>query len=57
MVGIGAANLFAGIFSGFPVSTSGSRTAVAEPSSAKTQLAGIVAGALVLAMLQFFERS
>jgi MFS superfamily sulfate permease-like transporter len=53
MVGIGAANLFAGLFSGFPVSTSGSRTAVAEQSGAKTQLTGVVAGALVLAMLLF----
>jgi high affinity sulfate transporter 1 len=53
MVGIGAANLFAGIFSGFPVSTSSSRTAVAEQSGAKTQLTGVVAGAMVLAMLLF----
>lgn len=30
MVGIGAANIAAGFFQGFPVSTSGSRTAVAE---------------------------
>jgi MFS superfamily sulfate permease-like transporter len=53
MVGIGAANLLAGFFSGFPVSTSGSRTAVAEQSGAKTQLTGFVAGALVLMMLLF----
>ena len=53
LVGIGSANLFAGIFSGFPVSTSGSRTAVAEQSGAKTQLTGIVAAVLVLAMLLF----
>lgn len=53
MVGIGAANIFAGLFSGFPVSTSSSRTAVAEQSGAKTQLTGVVAGVLVLAMLLF----
>lgn len=53
MVGIGAANIFAGLFSGFPVSTSGSRTAVAEQSGAQTQLTGVAAGALVLAMLLF----
>ena len=53
MVGIGAANLLAGLFSGFPVSTSGSRTAVAEQSGAKTQLTGVVAGVLVLIMLLF----
>lgn len=53
MLGIGAANLFAGLFSGFPVSTSSSRTAVAEQAGAKTQLTGIMAGLLVLAMLLF----
>ena len=53
MFGIGAANLFAGFFQGFPVSTSGSRTAVAEQSGAKTQLTGVVAAVLVLAMLLF----
>ena len=53
MMGIGAANLLAGLFSGFAVSTSGSRTAVAEQSGAKTQLTGVIAGILVLAMLLF----
>jgi high affinity sulfate transporter 1 len=53
MVGIGSANLLAGLFQGFPVSTSGSRTAVAEQAGAKTQLTGIVAAALVLAMVLF----
>jgi high affinity sulfate transporter 1 len=53
LVGIGSANLLAGIFQGFPVSTSSSRTAVAEQAGAKTQLTGIVAAALVLAMLLF----
>jgi high affinity sulfate transporter 1 len=51
LAGIGSANLAAGLFSGFPVSTSGSRTAVAFQSGAKTQLTGLVAAALVLAML------
>jgi high affinity sulfate transporter 1 len=49
--GIGAANVAAGLFSGFPVSTSGSRTAVAFQSGAKTQLTGLVAAGLVVAML------
>ena len=40
MIGIGAANLAAGLFQGFPVSTSGSRTAVAEQAGAKTQVTG-----------------
>jgi high affinity sulfate transporter 1 len=51
LAGIGIANLAAGMFSGFPVSTSGSRTAVAAQSGAKTQLTGLVAAALVLLML------
>ena len=51
MIGIGAANLAAGFFQGFPVSTSGSRTAVAEQSGAKTQLTGIVGAALIVLML------
>ena len=53
MVGIGSANLLAGLFQGFPVSTSGSRTAVAEQAGAKTQFTGVVAAVLVLAMLLF----
>jgi len=51
LAGIGAANLAAGFFSGFPVSTSGSRTAVAAQSGGKTQLTGLVAASLVLLML------
>jgi high affinity sulfate transporter 1 len=54
LAGIGSANLLAGLFQGFPVSTSGSRTAVAEQSGAKTQLTGLVAAASVLAMLLLF---
>ena len=45
MIGIGAANLAAGLFQGFPVSTSGSRTAVAEQAGAKTQVTGLVGAA------------
>jgi MFS superfamily sulfate permease-like transporter len=53
MVGIGSANLLASLFQGFPVSTSGSRTAVAEQAGAKTQFTGVFAAALVLVMLLF----
>jgi high affinity sulfate transporter 1 len=53
MVGIGAANLAAGLFQGFPVSTSGSRTAVAERAGAKTQLTGVIGAAVIAAMLVF----
>ena len=51
MVGMGAANVAAGFFQGFPVSTSGSRTAVAERAGAKTQLTGVIAAALIVLML------
>ncbi len=51
--GIGAANFFSGFFQGFPVSTSSSRTAVADQAGAKSQLAGIAAALLVLLMLLF----
>ena len=43
MIGMGAANIAAGLFQGFAVSTSGSRTAVAEQSGAKTQFTGLSA--------------
>ncbi|MFE5490179.1 SulP family inorganic anion transporter [Streptomyces virginiae] len=51
MAGVGAANLAAGLFQGFPVSTSGSRTAVAERAGARTQLTGVVGAALIVLML------
>ncbi len=51
MVGLGVANLVAGIFQGFPVSASASRTPVAEAGGAKTQLTGIVGAVAVAALL------
>ena len=51
MVGIGAANLAAGLFQGFPVSTSASRTAVAERAGARTQLTGVTGAVLIVVML------
>ncbi len=50
MVGLGAANLAAGLFQGFPISSSSSRTPVAEAAGAKTQLTGVV-GALAITLL------
>ncbi|MBZ6076198.1 SulP family inorganic anion transporter [Microvirga puerhi] len=50
MVGLGAANLATGFFQGFPISSSSSRTPVAEAAGARTQLTGIV-GALAIAVL------
>jgi high affinity sulfate transporter 1 len=50
MVGLGAANLAAGFFQGFPISSSSSRTPVAEAAGARTQLTSVVA-ALIIALL------
>jgi MFS superfamily sulfate permease-like transporter len=50
MVGLGAANLAAGFFQGFPISSSSSRTPVAETAGARTQLTSVV-GALAIALL------
>ncbi len=55
MIGIGTANIAAGFFQGFAVSTSGSRTAVAEQSGAKSQLTGLVGAGLVALLLLFFS--
>jgi MFS superfamily sulfate permease-like transporter len=50
MVGLGAANFAAGFFQGFPISSSSSRTPVAEAAGARTQLSSVV-GAAVIALL------
>lgn len=50
MVGLGVANLAAGLFQGFPISSSASRTPVAEAAGAKTQVTGVV-GTLSVALL------
>jgi MFS superfamily sulfate permease-like transporter len=55
MIGIGAANVAASLFKGFAVSTSGSRTAVAEQSGAKSQLTGLVGAAVVTLLLLFLN--
>ena len=53
MIGIGVANVAASFFQGFPVSTSGSRTAVAEQAGAKTQITGLVGAVVIVLMLVF----
>jgi len=53
MIGLGAANLAAGLFQGFPISSSSSRTPVAETAGAKTQITGVV-GAVAVALLLLF---
>ena len=53
IVALGAANLAAGFFQGFPVSGSASRTAVAEAAGGKSQAVGVV-GALAIILLLLF---
>jgi high affinity sulfate transporter 1 len=50
MMGLGAANLVTGFFQGFPISSSASRTPVAEAAGARTQLTSVI-GALAIAFL------
>ncbi len=50
LVGLGVANLAAGFFGGFPISSSSSRTPVAESAGSRTQITGVV-GALSIALL------
>src|SRR5262249_28499383 len=53
MFALGVANAATGLFQGFPMSSSSSRTPVAEASGARTQLTGVV-GALAIALLLLF---
>ncbi len=53
MIALGAANLATGLFQGFPISSSASRTPVAESAGAKTQLTGVVGALVIAAMLLF----
>jgi MFS superfamily sulfate permease-like transporter len=51
MLALGAANLATGLFQGFPVSSSASRTPVAEAAGARTQLTGLVGAATIVVLL------
>jgi MFS superfamily sulfate permease-like transporter len=50
MTGLGIANLATGFFQGMPISSSSSRTPVAEAAGARTQVTGVV-GAVAIALL------
>ena len=54
MIGIGAANIGAGLFQGFPVSTSGSRTAVADQAGSRSQITGVVGAVVITLVLVVF---
>lgn len=53
LVALGLANMVTGVFQGFAVSSSSSRTPVAESAGAKSQVAGVV-GAICIALLLIF---
>lgn len=55
MVGMGTANIAAGLFQGFAVSVSGSRTAVADQAGARSQATGLVGAGLVAVLLLFLN--
>ena len=51
---IGMANIGAGLLTGFPAATSGSRTAVSDQMGGKSQWVGLIAAALTIVFLLFF---
>lgn len=51
IVAIGGANLMAGLFQGFPVSASATRSAVARDAGARTQMVGLVGAVGVTTLL------
>ena len=53
IIALGAANIATGFFQGFPISSSASRTPVAESAGAKTQITGVVAAVCVALLLMF----
>jgi high affinity sulfate transporter 1 len=53
LVALGVANIGAGFLNGFPVSSSGSRTALADAAGARTQLYSVMTLASVVATLLF----
>jgi len=55
MIGIGVSNIAAGFFQGFCISTSASRTAVAEQAGAQSQVTGLVGAGIVALMLLVFN--
>ena len=56
LVSLGIANIATGLFQGFSVSASASRTPVAEQAGAKTQVTGLI-GAMLVSILLYFAPS
>jgi MFS superfamily sulfate permease-like transporter len=55
LLGLGTANLAAGVMHGFPVSSSGSRTVIGDSLGSRTQLYSLVALVAVVASLLFLR--
>ncbi|GLS21681.1 sulfate transporter [Labrys miyagiensis] len=55
LVGLGAANVASGLFSGFPVTISDSRTAVNLSVGGRSQMSGLVAALTLTAMLLYLQ--
>ncbi len=55
MVGFGAANIAAGLFSAFPVTASDSRTAINATIGGRSQLAGVVAALALLLIVLYLQ--
>ncbi|MGO9132503.1 MAG: SulP family inorganic anion transporter [Methylovirgula sp.] len=55
-IGVGAGSLLAGLFGAFPVNASPPRTAIVAETSGRSQLAGLIAAGLVIAILIFGAR-
>lgn len=51
LIGLGIANIAGGFFQGFPISSSASRTPVAEAAGSKTQLTGVVGAIAIVALI------
>jgi SulP family sulfate permease len=52
-VGVGAGNMLASLFGAFPVNASPPRTAIVSETGGRSQLAGVIATAIVLALVAF----
>lgn len=55
LVGFGAANIFSGLFSGFPITTSDSRTAINLAAGGRSQLSGLVSAAALAVLLVYLN--
>ncbi|SEG83490.1 SulP family inorganic anion transporter [Bosea lathyri] len=55
LAGLGAANIFSGLFSGFPVTVSDSRTAINISAGGRSQLSGLVAALALTTLLLYLN--